>query len=652
VIFGLWAVSSLSFFPASRFCDRENAFFEGFLCLATCIYWMVSSLKSSFITFIMATSNNNKSWIRGVNLGGWLVQERYIVPYQFSITDCHLVGEYCWYPGALSAPPEAKHNISRICDLDKCNPYRTKTVGTNFDYPNDEWTLSEAFSHNQTIGEEWFNFHFDNFITKDDLLFVKNSGITHLRVPLPHWILGNIMADEPWIAGKRWEAFKRLCGWARELDLQVWPNLHTAPGSQNGFDNSGKEDTKFTCAGWGKIAENVQRTLDIVHEITFRISQDGLTDVVTGFGILNEPFGDCNDFVYQKFLDDGLAIVRNNLPKSTSVFVSDKFFAPVMNDGQWWLDPKKYQDTYLDTHFYHVFAPEVRAFGPNQHLELVCHPDDRQLSIESCCYQDAPKSNTTISEGVRRISSEWSVAYDCHPGELLSIVMAGIVENGIAPDFDRELELEPGRKDFLKNFGEAQMVAYEDKDFGLSDGWFYWTIKMEGGAFLEWDFSRGVREGWLSVVPSDKASEDVFGTCDDILHDTKNDTSIVHPFPWGDEPYWRDGVPYSPPKHLPPHTWDPNDISSSDTTTSNFDQVSHDGSTRSAMAALVGFDFLALVGAITLIIWCIKGVAMFLVACCREHQKRQGKNAYGNETVDEGSPLMLNSFHYKEAESP
>jgi hypothetical protein len=31
----------------------------------------------------------------------------------------------------------------------------------------------------------------------------------------------------------------------------------------------------------------------------------------------------------------------------------------------------------------------------------------------------------------------------------------------------------------------------------LGRGWFYWSLKMEGGAFIEWDFLRGVREGWF-----------------------------------------------------------------------------------------------------------------------------------------------------------
>lgn len=70
----------------------------------------------------------------------------------------------------------------------------------------------------------------------------------------------------------------------------------------------------------------------------------------------------------------------------------------------------------------------------------------------------------------------------------LDVVMAGIAENGTAAEFDRQIP--PKRQAFLRNFVEAQMVSYEAKDEGVSKGWFYWTLKMEGGAFAEWVSTR------------------------------------------------------------------------------------------------------------------------------------------------------------------
>jgi glucan 1,3-beta-glucosidase len=193
-------------------------------------------------------------WIRGVNLGGWLVMERYIVPYQFAVTECHVAGDFCWFPGQLSAPRVQPY---KLCDLTQCPPVRVTNAFGHTEYPVDEKTLAQAFrtaqrNNNETttttdlfsdqaatdIAEQWFNYHFENFIQMEDLLALKQAGVTHLRVPIPHWILGDVQENEFWIVGKRWECFVRVCKWARELGLYVWPDVHTAPGSQNGFGTS------------------------------------------------------------------------------------------------------------------------------------------------------------------------------------------------------------------------------------------------------------------------------------------------------------------------------------------------------------------------------------------------------------------------------
>ena len=66
--------------------------------------------------------------------------------------------------------------------------------------------------------------------------------------------------------------------------------------------------------------------------------------------------------------------------------------------------------------------------------------------------------------------------------------LAAIHEYGEAPLFNRTLSEE--RKSFLKKFIEAQIVSYEIADIGMAHGWFYWNFKMEGGAYLEWDFCK------------------------------------------------------------------------------------------------------------------------------------------------------------------
>jgi hypothetical protein len=75
------------------------------------------------------------------------------------------------------------------------------------------------------------------------------------------------------------------------------------------------------------------------------------------------------------------------------------------------------------------------------------------------------------------------------------------------------------------------MVTYEAKSSGLLRGWFYWNFKVEGGAFAEWDYLRGVREGWIHKTERGVASFDRFGTCEDILMRTDDNDDVVHEFP-------------------------------------------------------------------------------------------------------------------------
>ena len=58
------------------------------------------------------------------------------------------------------------------------------------------------------------------------------------------------------------------------------------------------------------------------------------------------------------------------------------------------------------------------------------------------------------------------------------------------------------------------------------------VFQTRGGAFAEWDFLRGVREGWIPTLPAQNVSSvSKFGTCEQILYETVNDKSIVHEYP-------------------------------------------------------------------------------------------------------------------------
>ncbi len=120
--------------------------------------------------------------LRGVNLGAWLVLEKWMTPSVFAGTDA-----------------------------------------------GDEWSLSQTPGARDKIER-----HRQSFISEADFAWIKTHGLDAVRLPLGHWTLEE---KAPYFSGARHvdDAFE----WARKYDLQVLIDLHGAPGSQNGWDHSG-----------------------------------------------------------------------------------------------------------------------------------------------------------------------------------------------------------------------------------------------------------------------------------------------------------------------------------------------------------------------------------------------------------------------------
>ena len=396
----------------------------------------MASSDSIVYTSSMCTNQHSHFMFSSLKLTG-LVLERYITPYFFALTTCHLNGDFRFYQDQIDAPPTTSP-LYKPMDQEARNDCKPLSP-----YPLDEWTLTSAFSSagDEDIARKYLEIHYDNFVKREDIMLLKKNGVTHVRVPLGHWILGDIADDEPYVAGG-WEYFKRLVGWCREEGIEVWPDLHTAPGSQNGFDNSGRfNSTKSTCDGWDMVTNasssapliehaddplpnHVQRTLRIINDITSAIANDNLSDVVTGFGVLNEPFVDCHVNIIKRFYNEAFAIVRKNMGQDASVYIGDLFDAKRWEDGFW--TDEKYKGTYLDSHYYQVFDEKFRSLSPRQHIAVVCQIFQRDAT--ACCYEDGGWD--IPSKGIGRIFSEWSASYDTLVGDKLEIVMSGIASEG------------------------------------------------------------------------------------------------------------------------------------------------------------------------------------------------------------------------------
>jgi len=227
---------------------------------------------------LLSASEKPSLKIRGVNLGGWLVLEKWIKPSLFSEWDA----------------------------FDK-------------KAPKDQWTYCETLG--KTECKKRLEQHWDTWVTESTISDLADAGITHVRIPIGHWITCDIADDEPYVCGE-WTYLKRVAEWCQKYDVLVWLDLHTAPGSQNGFDNSGHTGDAL----WDKSMANVNRTLRVVDEIASKVAEDdALSSVTTGFGLLNEPDAGIDYWRMLNYYEDAYATIRRVLGKDVAVYVGDMF---------------------------------------------------------------------------------------------------------------------------------------------------------------------------------------------------------------------------------------------------------------------------------------------------------------------------------------
>jgi endoglucanase len=138
---------------------------------------------------------------------------------------------------------------------------------------------------NQLVGEDesrrfWKTYR-DNYITDEDIKFIRQSGFNSVRVPFSYRLF--VTEGEPRrLEGVGYELLDRVVGWCRREGLYVILDMHGAPGGQTGdnIDDSwgypflfeSPESQELTVSIWRKIAARYR------HEPT-----------VLGYDLLNEP---------------------------------------------------------------------------------------------------------------------------------------------------------------------------------------------------------------------------------------------------------------------------------------------------------------------------------------------------------------------------
>ncbi len=140
-------------------------------------------------------------------------------------------------------------------------------------------TIKELIGADETR-KFWKEFR-DNYVTKEDIRFLKSIGVNHLRVPFNFKLF--LVEDHPQIFLE--EGFRRLddvIKWCREENVYVILDLHAAPGGQTG-DNI---DDSWSYPFIYENEDAQQTTIALWKKLAKRYKDE---KIVLGYDLLNEP---------------------------------------------------------------------------------------------------------------------------------------------------------------------------------------------------------------------------------------------------------------------------------------------------------------------------------------------------------------------------
>lgn len=212
-----------------------------------------------------------KDFLYGVNLGGWLVLERWMTPGLFKGTDAI-----------------------------------------------DEYTFMQTSGAREKLRQ-----HQRNFIREEDFKWMQRNGINAVRIPVGYWIFEG---DKPFVS-----CIGRL-DWAvrmaEKYEIKILISLHGAPGSQNGRDHSGQAGQAL----WYKQAEYRNKSVDVLVKLAVRYKNDS---AVWGVQLLNEPLPKlANKQLRHYYRKAYREIVKNGRP-GLAVIYSDAFTPRLLSGALW-----------------------------------------------------------------------------------------------------------------------------------------------------------------------------------------------------------------------------------------------------------------------------------------------------------------------------
>lgn len=357
----------------------------------------------------------------------------------------------------------------------------------------EKWMQPKIFEETGTEDETWLNRksdlkslevklkeHRDTYVTEYDFQNIAKHGLNMVRIPVPYFLFG----DRPPFLGCV-EYLDKAFDWAENNRLQILVDLHTTPGSQNGYDNGG---ICGVCK-WCKQPEEVEFVLMVLEKIAKRY---GKRKGLFGIEVVNEPISfpvwmtsptrksavdkteaKGSGYVPMKFLKsfykEAYTRLRTILPEEKVICFHDGF--RLMSWGKFF-EKNNMENVILDTHIY-IFAME--NFVPIH---------------EKWVYNIYVAFNKwklkRVNSNIPVVVGEWCICNKMAEKSKGNVMI--------------EAELEVERKRVYQ-----QVAALELDAWTVSAGYFYWNYQLNRDMTEDipeswknsWDLRRCWAKGWM-----------------------------------------------------------------------------------------------------------------------------------------------------------
>ena len=343
---------------------------------------------------VVDQGRKSPAW-HGVNLGNWLLLERWIQPSLFS----------------------------------------------DFPAAKDEFSLAAALGSD---AEAFFRRHRESYITREDFRWLRDYGITAVRIPLGYWL---VEAQAPFVGGI--EYLDQAIALCREFGIAAVLDLHGAPGHQSNQHHTGRADF----AQWHLDPKWRVQTLDVLEALAQRYRDEPAVEAIS---VLNEVAGATDAGLVLEFYHQAYERIRRHMPPERAAIIIEAHphFRLAKFHGK--LQTLGCQNVITDIHPYQAFYDKYTRLEIHEHLALPMGETYPRLA-------EAQQAGPLVI-------GEWSLTLG-HDEKLV--------------------RLEPRHQELaIRAFAAAQLALFEQ-----TAGWFFWTYKTENAPV--WSLRECVRRRWF-----------------------------------------------------------------------------------------------------------------------------------------------------------